>query len=283
MKLRELLIAATVALATVVGAGTANAVSVLDDWNLNLGIVNGTAVGATVFNGLANATDIDHTNVVGFATIQQTVVGGSALNQPFAESGLLQFATYTKEGAALSTNFNIGNAGGLYLSFTGLTGTLNGDSTITFNTPSGAIGLFLDSDGDGNPLTGDVLTLATYEIIAPSGGSDLNFFGGTAANATVDVTLRQLTGIDGLFTDTSGNDLELPFVLHLVNVDSLLDPNFNPNPDNSGVIGGNGTSIIHVQNNGQYNLAVPEPGTLGLLGGGLLFMGWFWRRQKREA
>ncbi|HTO64634.1 MAG TPA: PEP-CTERM sorting domain-containing protein, partial [Bradyrhizobium sp.] len=75
--------------------------------------------------------------------------------------------------------------------------------------------------------------------------------------------------------------------VHLVNANSLLDRNFRPNPNNRGVHGGNGTSVIHVLNNGQWNLAapdpIPEPSTVGLLGVGLIFLGFFMNRREKRS
>jgi hypothetical protein len=282
MKLKNIIAAAALGLVTVLGVSTAHAVE--NDWNLNLSVVNGTTVGATTFDNLGDATDIDHINVTGTATVNQTVVGGSALGQPFVDTGHLQFDTYTKEGAALTSQFVNPNGHALYLSYVGLTGTLNADGSITFDPGSGVVQLVLDSDLDANPATGDVLVLATFDIVAPSGGSNLDFFGGTAANSTIDVTLDLVSSVAGLFTDTLGNEFDPDLTLHLVNTDSLLDPNFSPNPDNSGVDGaGNGVSVIHVQNNGQYNITVPEPGTLALLGAGLFGAAALLRRRNRTA
>ena len=297
MKFRKLaLVLAASALTSALTCGSAGAAPI-NAWRLNLSLTNGLVLsdGSTV-SGATDATNVDHLLISGSSTIAQTVTGGNALGNPFSETGALQFLTNIRESPQGPQSLNFGTAAGgtllapapvdAFLQFVGLTGTLNGDGSITFNPGSGTVSLFIENDDDTNPLTGGVLKLATYQILAPSGGSNLNFFGGTAANATVDVTAKitsVLPGLEGLFAD----NLNVPLTtvaLHLVNTDSLLDPNFSPNPDNSGInTAGNGVSIIHVQNAGQYNLALPEPGTLLLLGIGLAGLGFGASRQKKSS
>lgn len=282
--LGRLMAAGTVAAIAALSAQPASAATiVLDAWQVNLATINDEGV----FTGLSTSSNIDHVNVVGSqTTVEQQVVNGSALGQDFEESGILQWVNVSPEGGGAVQNFSLGTASTLYVSFTDLTGTLNNDGTITFDPGSGDIGLFLDSDGDLDPTTGTVQRIASFALVEPSGGSDLDFFGGTADNATVDITLDLIDVIDDdLFLDAAGNPLDaLSLTLHLVNTDSLLDPNFTPNPDNSGVdADGNGVSLIHVQNNGQWNIAqvvVPEPSTIGLLAFGLSALGLFMKRRR---
>jgi hypothetical protein len=253
-----------------VAIGSASAYSVVNAWNMNLSLLNGQLADGSAISGATDATNVDHVTVTGTATVQQQVSGGVALGNPFTESGFLQMTTFHQEGAQAQGNLPLGNAL-VYLDYNTITGTLNNDGSVTFNPGSGAVGLYASTNGTLDPTTD--FQIATYDILAPSGGSALDFFGGTASNSTVDVTLELTSVFDNnFFTDASNNPLvDGTIFRHLGNVDSLLDPNFNPNPDNSGVVNGNGTSIIHVQNSGQYNIAVvPEPNTLMLLGFGLL-------------
>lgn len=271
------------------GTSAASA-TIIDAWKLNLGSLNGLFLsGGVQIAGATDATDINNVNVNGFSTISQTVVDGVALGQPFTDSGSLQLTTYVSESLPSSPSLDWGTDSNDkqlfgYLEFLGLTGVLNNDGSITFNPGSGTIKLWVENDGDLKSTTGNVLNLATYELLAPSGGSDLDFFGGTAADSTIAVTAKVTSALlPNLFASSTGDPLTL-VTLHLVNTNSLLNPDIDPNPDNSGVINGNGTSLIHVQNAGQYNLAtVPEPGALSLVGLGLIGLGAMRRRRMTKS
>ena len=261
-----------IVVSSVLMSGVAQAgFSVDDNWNLNLSVANG----LSGFAGLTDSVGIDHLNMVGASTVEQIVLGGVSLGNSFVDEGYFQFTNFSPEGGGLTSLFGLGNAAALVGVFSGLTGTLNLDGTTSFDTGvafTGAIDMLLDMDGV-LATTGDQLVLASYGLIAPSGGSDLDFFGGAGATATLDLSLTLLSSISGLFTDE--NDVEYgATTLHTVNTDALLDQNFG---GGTGIVefidgAGDGYVEIHTQNNGQYNIAteVPEPGSLALFGLGLM-------------
>jgi hypothetical protein len=286
---------ATGAVVLGLGIGSASA-AILDGWRLNLSTVGGGTfdIGGGAIAPMADTLKIDNLALQnGFSTVFQTLVGGSPNGQPFTDTGTVEISPiYSVEGGGggVVSSFPVGYD--LFFTFD-LTGIFNADDTITFDPCSACVNLYLADDFDWDLTTGQAELLASFDLISPSGGSDLDFFGGAAPNGTIDITLLEsASAYPNLFADSGNNPLSFLTTLHLGNLNALVDPEFNPNPFFSGgalcdsAKGGADCTLaeLHVQNAGQYNVAsVPEPGTLALLGVGLLGLGYVVRRRRPVA
>jgi hypothetical protein len=238
-------------------------------------------------------------NTIGNAFIVNTSTGGS--NFSFTDNGFFLANTHDS-GALISRNNELTatfQAAG--------TGTFGG--SITF-TPGGLLKLYSDPSFDyGTPTTGstffganDGTLIAQFMVL--SGSATINTSGIPNGEITVslqadDTAAGLVNGFrPGYFFDTAGTDLAFylqPFAtvfgFSTTNASQLQNP---LDPDLSSALSAfsGGSSVTNiapfnlvVSNNGQYRLnavAVPESGTLALIGAGLLSLTIFGKRHMKK-
>ncbi len=282
MNIRKLLASSLVATGLVMSSAAQSAV--LTNWYLD-------ADGA---GGAGSATNIiSFLDIVGGAYITLTPTGGlsfdfeewGAVRSTSHDFGLSYSGDQTAELAALFDATGSGTFGGS-ASFTG--GTLH-----LYSIPLGQWGTTTGTFGvDGTPI-------ATFEITG--GGLQVNPDGTPIANGQVELVARAISMESGYFFFDAGltqdmadlvNDPNgLLFGFATVNANQIPTDQLNTTFadevfDYSGLPGtwvnDPAAGSFFVSNNGQFRLAVPEPGTVALIGIGLLGLGVA-RRRKAAA
>jgi hypothetical protein len=257
------------------------------DFGFNFSI-DETCNGDALCSGLSNTvTDIDHIGISYTAVIDQDVVGAPLSgNDPFTEAGYVYWTSYVDDGGNLLTPYGLNALGGyeVYGIFSGAgTAFFNGteievtfssfsisfyidnafDQVLSLDTTDGAIGVNAGAAIDPNELLFSATLLVTGEAQT----------GTTLAEGNWEVILTDL-GLSALggfflydpnpfyeFMNLAGNVQNAEIVTGV----SVFDPN--------GFVatqGGNGQLFF-----------IPEPGTLTLLGFGLLGLAVFRRRRHR--
>ncbi|XSG84312.1 MAG: hypothetical protein ACPW60_11305 [Methylohalobius sp. ZOD2] len=262
---------------------SANALTILDAWQLHALGSSNTNIGELSLSG-------------GLASVEQEVDGSG---NPFAGARFTEFGeifsiSFVSENCAgacdsgFPQNFSPTSNGpnlGLRFRFEDLAGTINsfnaGTGEISFIFDAGVGDVFLEGTDDNG---GSWQELATFDIADPSGGSLSNFFGPAGTNGDTTLTTLALTSINGLFRDSLGNFLDsfidngtLFFLARTNNEIStpageVVACSFDAEAD---------CRTVDVGSNGSANLAVPEPGSLALLSGGLLLFPYFSSRFKK--
>ncbi|AUL99617.1 flocculation-associated PEP-CTERM protein PepA [Pseudothauera hydrothermalis] len=281
MNIRTLLASTLVASGLAMSSAAQSAV--LTNWYLD-------ADGA----GAGSATHItSFLDIVGGAYVTLTPTGG--LNFDFEEWGAVRSTTHdfgldyaANQTAILTALFEASGSGTFGGAATFTSGTL-----YLYSTPVGQWGSTIGTYGvDGMPI-------ATFEIVG--GGLQVNPDGTPTANGQIELTARATSMQSGYFFFDAGLTQDMAdlvsdpegLLMGFATVNANQIPNGQLNTTFANEIfqysGLPGTWVnnpalgsFFVSNNGQFRLSVPEPGTVALIGIGLLGLGLV-RRQKAVA
>lgn len=261
----------TVAMAALLAIGMAPGAKAgtISGWNFDL-----SNAGSGTFTGLGTATNVKLLDLAGgTATILQTLSGGSPVNQPFTETGTVAITDYLKVGALLPTGLPLGNATDAFFTFN-LSGKVVGAGENVFFT-GGSATLYLENDADLNPATGTVQKLAVFDLIPGASGTSLG--GNNIPSGSLQLAFKEdpASPVTDLFS--KGAQTLDGFAFELVNVQPVLDTDISPNPSITG-----NTETIVVTDEGQLKLAVPEPGSMLILGSALLGFGFVSRKRRKN-
>lgn len=272
MKARTKILAALCGAALVPGVASAQ---FLNNWYIDLDGPGGPG-GKVLVN--------EYLDLTGNFFSDNTSTGGTGFD--FNEWGVFQTLSHdgaggytgsTAEGTATLTASGSGNFGG-NLTFDSATLKLYSDTAKDYGSTTGIFG----ADNGTN--------FATLHLISGTGSVDPS--GVPNGQFTLSFSVDSL--LSGYLFDSDMNDLSayagaippLLFGFATTNASRVASPSATLVSELINQFAGvdsftnNGIDDIVGSNNGQFRLAVPEPGVMFLLGGGLLGLGWVSRRRK---
>lgn len=227
-------------------------------------------------------TDVDSINFRYSAVIDQQNDGGPLNGDAFVEKGFAIWSGYFKDDGTGTGDNQLGDDYSVYMIFEGTgTATVDGPGILaTFNTFN--VSIFM-SDGVESDLSLPADTTGDVNTDTDGDNSD-------AEDVLLATASLLSAGEARLFSGLANGDFKIimsDLGLSLLGEDFFTDPeNFYKIMGFTGVttqiIGASATEAFTATATGSGDLffQVPEPGTLGLLGGGLLGAAAFLRRRK---
>lgn len=256
---------------------------VLNDWYFN-----------PAGTGFAGAQQVnEYLDINGNAFIQLAPTGPNTFS--FQEFGVFNSVQADSNGQLFPLNYGqnitaVFNASG--------TGVFGG----AFSFSSGSFSVYADPNnnyGTASPTSiygaNDGTKIAEFEVFG--GGGLVDASGLPIANGQITLFARLVDGsmASGYFFDPSGNDISLGTVLAFAftNANTVGSPSAvmvseiicegagfaGPGCDGMNPYANNAPQYFFVSNNGQFKLAIPEPGSLALLGVAMLGLGLARRRR----